>query len=331
MKDVIGFGSLSISLFFEIKNPKILDLRTEEFEEGGESFGDAEDFQHYLDFVSHIGRKVWRQDGGEEASVALALAKMGFDIGFLGKVGKDKFGDFLIEMLDGVDTSQIIKGGFTGVSLVLMPEQGRESSLIFLNANNSLAPEEVDLTYLNNSRFLHMGSFRGDVSYETQKQVVREISPSVKLSFQVDKSDVLRGLQKVLPFIARSYVVFLDNHELQSLTNKDHETGAKELLDYGAANIACQMGDGAWYVASQKETLVMPASKKLDFEKKSHAKSFFVAGFLASLLLAKPLDESVAIATEIVTRLSSDFYKKSLPDKELLDMVLLERQSLKER
>jgi sugar/nucleoside kinase (ribokinase family) len=97
MKDVIGLGCLSVNLFFQIKNPEISDLKIEEFDKPGEMYRSSEDFQHYLDFVTRIGRKVWQHGGEEEANVVSILAKMGFDVGFVGKVGEDKFGEFLID------------------------------------------------------------------------------------------------------------------------------------------------------------------------------------------------------------------------------------------
>jgi len=64
MKDIVGLGSLSVSLCFQIKSPEIFDLKIQEFDRKGERYGSSKDFQHYLDFVSRIGRKVWQRGGG---------------------------------------------------------------------------------------------------------------------------------------------------------------------------------------------------------------------------------------------------------------------------
>ncbi len=74
MKDVIGFGCLNVNLTFQIKNPEIVDSRIREFGIEGETYGGAEDFEHYLDFVSHMGRRVWQSGGGKEARVVWSMA-----------------------------------------------------------------------------------------------------------------------------------------------------------------------------------------------------------------------------------------------------------------
>jgi len=326
MKDVIGFGSLSVSLFFQIRNPQSLDLKIEEFDKEGEKYSSPEHFRDYLNFVSHIGRKVWQHSGEEEANVILELANMGFDCGFVGKVGQDKFGDFLIENLKGVDTSRVNKEGFTGVSLVLVPEKGAKSSLVFPNSNNYLRFEELDLAYLNNAKFLHMGSFGGGVSFETQKRLAEEIAPSVAISFSIGKQNALRGLQSILPLIRRSLITFLNDQELTLLTGKEYKAGVKELLDYGTTIVGCQVENKGWYVASRQEDFF--ASTPPNDEDESNAAHLFIAGVLAGLLLAKPLEKCVAVASKLVARRNLPG-GRNFPDKEFLDLIMSERETPK--
>src|SRR4051794_29529827 len=56
------------------------------------------------------GRQFLKSAGGAPANVAAAIAKLGGDAAFSGKVGKDPFGDFLKQTLDAanVDTSMLV-------------------------------------------------------------------------------------------------------------------------------------------------------------------------------------------------------------------------------
>ncbi len=330
MKDIICLGSLSISLFFQIKNPENFNLGIVEFEKNGKKCGSSEHFQSYLNFVSHIGRKVWQRSGEEEANIALALARMGFNVGFMGKVGEDKFGDFLIESLVDLDTSRIKKGGFTGVRMVLLTAGESESRLVFRNANDSFTYEDADIPYLNKTPFLHMSPFIGDISLETQKRVVEEINSSVKISLRIGRDNANQELHRIIPLINKSYILFLDNYELKSLNVKEYPQGIKELLDYGPKNIVCKVENKGWHIASKDEDFFIPIQKKRDHMERSNSIDFFLVGFLASSLIEKSLYECALIAAELETRYSSVHMQKSFPDKELLDMILIEKRGLKD-
>lgn len=298
-------------------------MQIEEFVEG-EKYASQGQFERYLDFISHIGRKVWQCDGGPEASLAAALARAGFNIGFLGKLGKDKFADFLIHGLKGVDTSHVRKEGFTGVRLVLHREDSEESSLVFPNANESLRLEEIDLAYLNDTRFFHTAPFMNSLSFETQKQLLERIAPSVKLTLRIGGESAVTGVDTLSPLISKSYVTFVDERELRILTGKDCREGSRELLERGTKNVVCRVEDEGWHTASGEADFLVRTSKVP--ESKDAGGTVFMLGFLTGMLLNKPLNECTAIGAELESRCQSE-NARNLADNELLEIILSEREN----
>jgi fructokinase len=68
------------------------------------------DFVPTTSGVSLAGAEAFKKaPGGAPANVAAGLAKLGVSSGFMGKVGEDAFGHFLVDTLAeaGVDTSQV--------------------------------------------------------------------------------------------------------------------------------------------------------------------------------------------------------------------------------
>ncbi|MDC7126002.1 MAG: carbohydrate kinase, partial [Spirochaetales bacterium] len=63
-----------------------------------------------------------KKPGGAPANVSAAAARLGNDAAFLGKLGKDAFGDFLVETISasGVDTSCILRTDKANTSLAFV-------------------------------------------------------------------------------------------------------------------------------------------------------------------------------------------------------------------
>jgi len=102
--------------------------------------------------------------GGAPANVAVGLAKLGVDSGFIGKVGDDPFGDFLRQTLDrnAVDTSYLISGtgSRTTLAFVATRSDGSKDITFYRNpgADIQLAPEEIEEAYIQSAELFHYGS-----------------------------------------------------------------------------------------------------------------------------------------------------------------------------
>lgn len=85
--------------------------------------------------------------GGKGANQAVQCAKLGIDTIMVGKVGRDAFGDTLVENLEGygVDCSCIGRSGSpTGVGVVHALEDGSVYASIITGANFDITIEEID-------------------------------------------------------------------------------------------------------------------------------------------------------------------------------------------
>lgn len=102
--------------------------------------------------------------GGAPANVLAALAKMGRNTSFIGKVGQDQFGEYLKGILQDcrIETKGIVFSEETKTTLafVHLNDQGERSFSFFRNpgADMMLKDEEVDLELIKNSKIFHFGS-----------------------------------------------------------------------------------------------------------------------------------------------------------------------------
>ena len=331
-KDVIGWGALNTDLIYEIESVEILRSVFPDVESGGEYFVDAEEKFSFLQaLVKKIGTLKVQSGGGQSANTVTALAKMGFETGFIGKVGCDDYGDFLLHELSEVDTSRIVREGKSGICLIVVDKCKERTNFVFPNCNDTLNESEIDLNYIANAEFLHLSSFVGAKPLEAQKKIVETISTNIKVSFDPGELYCRRGLKELLPIVERSYIIFLTEKEILYLLRLDsYQWGSKELLDCGPSIVVCKRGREGSIIFTQKETIEMPA-QEVQAVDATGAGDVYAAGFLAGLLTGVTMEECASFATKVASHSVTGFGREKYPDVEYkrihLQGVLSERKT----
>jgi ribokinase len=90
-----------------------------------------------------------RVPGGKGANQAVAAARLGADVRFVGCVGDDDFGRIARRGLDeaGVDLSglRVVEGEQTGIALILVARGGENQIVVVPGANRQLVPDDYGL------------------------------------------------------------------------------------------------------------------------------------------------------------------------------------------
>lgn len=90
-----------------------------------------------------------RVPGGKGANQAVAAARLGADVRFVGCVGDDDFGRLARRGLEeaGVDLSglRVVSGGQTGIALILVGRDGDNQIVVVPGANRELVPEDYGI------------------------------------------------------------------------------------------------------------------------------------------------------------------------------------------
>ncbi|MBV8219877.1 MAG: ribokinase [Solirubrobacterales bacterium] len=84
-----------------------------------------------------------RVPGGKGANQAVAAARLGADVTFVGRIGSD---DLVLRSLEneGIDTTAVVRDdGETGVALIMVDAAGENVIVVAPGANRRLAPEDV--------------------------------------------------------------------------------------------------------------------------------------------------------------------------------------------
>ena len=279
--DVVGFGALNVDKLFKVN-------RLAKAEE--ESF--IEDYAEAC--------------GGSAANSAVGLARLGCKVGFIGKVGCDKEGDSLVNDFrkEGVDVNGTIreKHGKSGSVLGFVDKKGARALYIDSGVNDTITFDEINVEYASQAQFLHLTSFVGEKSFQTQKRLLAALPKSVRVSFDPGVLYARKGFAYLEPIIKKTYVLMPNAIELELLTGEpDYCKGADFMVGRGVKIVAVKLGGDGCYVTDGRERhLIEPFKVKV--VDTTGAGDAFCAGFLYGLINGKSLFECGRVGNFVASR-----------------------------
>jgi sugar/nucleoside kinase (ribokinase family) len=100
--------------------------------------------------------------GGSATIFACGAARLGLRVAFVGKVGDDVFGRFMVEALNlrGIDTSGVVRDPVVKTGLTVILSRGQDRAMLtYAGTIGALRYDEIDLEILALARHVHMGSY----------------------------------------------------------------------------------------------------------------------------------------------------------------------------
>jgi fructokinase len=203
------------------------------------------------------GRQFLKSAGGAPANVSAAIAKLGGDSSFSGKVGKDPFGYFLKQKLEAVnvDTSMLVmdEKATTTLAFVSLKKNGDRDFVFHRGADALLTIGDIDQDTISQSKILHFGSATAMLSDPFCTTYLNLISNAKDegqfISFDPNyRGDLWEGRSHVFVTFAKKAIALSDfvkvsDEELEIITGtKDYEEGVNILHALGAKIIAVTLG-----------------------------------------------------------------------------------------
>ncbi len=190
--------------------------------------------------------------GGATCNFLVAVSACEKSTVFMSKVGKDTFGDLLINTMKsvGVDTKGIVQDDkvFTTLAFVTIDETGNRSFAFARKpgADTCLSFEEIDLSIIDSSKVFHFGTLsltdepvytatRKIIEYAKNQGKLITFDPNLRLplwkSAEQAKTQILWGL-------SQSDIVKISDEEVEFLWDCTPEEGAERLLSEFGVSLA---------------------------------------------------------------------------------------------
>jgi fructokinase len=211
----------------------------------GESLSDVE-----LGFIA--------RPGGAPANVAVAASRLGSGAAFVGSVGEDLFGDFILRALEseGVETGGVSRQSApTRTSLAFVeigPDGDREFTFYRSSpaADELLSTEDVTEDLLVGASFVNFGSIHRIAELARE----HDVPVAFDVNFREHLWESREAAREVVgPLLDLSTIVKLGDDELEPLLGThDAEEAAQGLLDRGVPLALISKGpEGAFYATRE--------------------------------------------------------------------------------
>jgi fructokinase len=238
-----------------------------------------------------------KSPGGAPANVAVGLARLGCPSTFLGKVGDDVLGRFMIDTLKnyGVNTFHMFKTDHvrTGAVFVTLSDNGEREFDFYINpsADRFLDEKEIQPSLFTDHKILHIGSISliDDPSKSATEKAVKlarengmwvSYDPNLRLSLW--KTPAL-ARETIISMLPHADIVKISEEELEFITGlKKVEEGIKVLQEYNIPLLFITLGEDGSYVVTKDGGEYIPAKPAAAVDT-TGAGDAFVSGMLYGL------------------------------------------------
>jgi sugar/nucleoside kinase (ribokinase family) len=245
--------------------------------------------------------------GGSTANTAVALARLGIPSSFIGKVGNDGYGQFVLRDLEkeGVEIKQIVKDNQAYTAMILAIIDAKNERNIFVwpptgGAHTQLKLNEITADFSQALWFHTSGLNLGEApTCDTLLKSMHEAkSQGVPISLDLNLRLEFFGWrenfkEKVWEAISLADVIFGSGpDELMPITGANSIESALETLCKDGKTIIARLGNQGAILKTPEETRQVPAFKVPVIDTLG-AGDAFNGGFIAAQLRNRSLTESV--------------------------------------
>ncbi|SNR96877.1 2-dehydro-3-deoxygluconokinase [Anaerovirgula multivorans] len=263
-----------------------------------------------LRYVHNFNKSI----AGAESNVAIALARLGHEVGWFSKLGDDEFGRYIKAVIrgEGVDVSRASIDSERSTGLLFKERFAHVNPNVYYYRKNSAASnittEDLDLDYIRSAKILHVTGITLALSHTARETVYKAIevakSNNVLISFDPNIRLKLWNIEEaksiIMDIIKMTDIAFPGKEEGKLLlgTDEPKEIG-RFFLNMGCKIVATKLGKEGCYIASRENEELVAGYIVEKPEDTVGAGDGFAAGFLSGILRNLNLRECGQLANAV--------------------------------
>ena len=283
MKKVIGIGNALTDMLVNLKSDAVLD-----------TFGIARGSMSLVD--SALQSKISKSVAGLPYSLSLggsadntirAMARLGTQVGFIGKVGRDTTGDFFEQALQNLGIAPTIFRGEhrSGKCVSLVSPDGERTMLTHLGAAMELRAEEISAEIFDGYDCLYIEGYLVQDHSLIESAMRMAKSRGLKVAIDLASFNVVEENRDFLRRITREYVdiVFANEDEAKVFSGESEPINALQHISEMCDLAVVKIGTKGALIKHGSEVIhvgIMAAAKRVDT---TGAGDFYAAGFIHGL------------------------------------------------
>ena len=242
--------------------------------------------------------------GGKGCNQAIAIARLGGEVNFISKIGKDDYGQLAINTLDqnNIDTSTIIQSADhqTGVAGIMIDKKtGKNAINVITGAPSTLTIEEVNknIEKIKNSKiFLTQLEIPKDVTLYTLKKAKE--NKVLTILNPAPASEISKEFYNYIDYFTPNETEAEFYTGIKITNEKQAKEASIKLLNLGLKKVIITLGEKGLFYSDGNEDIYLKATpvKAIDT---TGAGDAFNGGLAYALSKNKSIKESLSLANQV--------------------------------
>ena len=246
-----------------------------------------------------VGIKFAQNPGGKGDNQAVAAARSGADITFLGAIGDDYYGEILKKNLEDNNVKhslKVVPNMSCQVATILVDKEGRNSIIIVPGANNYVDKKQIDdneklidesdIILLQLEIPIETVEYAIDMAYKKNKIIILNPAPGQPLS-----KNILKKVNYLTPNESElSLITGMPTSNLEEI-----KLASKKIIELGAQNLIVTLGEKGCLLCNKEGSKLFPAFPTVAVDTTA-AGDCFAGVFVTYLSKGFTIDEAIKYA-----------------------------------
>ena len=327
MDKIIGMGNALIDVLVTLQGDALLDEMN--LPKGSMQLIDEAKFLKIRNKFADV--KTHKATGGSAGNTVLALANLGAQPGFIGKIGKDDFGQYFKKngLKRGIDMNLLVGDLPTGVASTFISPDGERTFGTYLGAAATMKAENLTLDMFKGYAYLYIEGYLvqdHDLIFRAM-QLAKEAGAQICLDMA--SYNIVAEELDFFTTLINKYVdiVFANEEEARAYTGKDAWEAINEISAMCSV-VVVKLGAQGSCIKKGTECIkleIPPVKKVVDI---TGAGDYYAAGFLYGLTCGYSLEKCSIIgsilASNVIQVVGTTLSKKKWDEIKLNIEALLQ-------
>ena len=313
MKKILGIGNALVDILVQLPNDE--PLHKLELPKGSMQLIDQTTMKRISDATSLLEKHV--ATGGSASNTSVALARLGCNVGFIGKVGHDELGSFYSDDLTNNNvTPHLLKSDLpSGRCNVLISTDTERTMATYLGAAVTLNADDLNIETFRQYDILHIEGYL----VQNYNLITRagQLAKEAGLMVSIDLASyniVAENIDFLKDFVAKYVdIVFANEEEATAFTKLPAEQAVHTIAQQASLAIV-KVGSKGSYIKHDDTLLHIPAEKVKPIDT-TGAGDVYAAGFLYGYANNLPLKRCAEIGTLCAAQVIEEIGAKITPER----------------
>ena len=313
MKKILGIGNALVDILVQLPNDE--PLHKLELPKGSMQLIDQTTMKRISNATSLLEKHV--ATGGSASNTSVALARLGCNVGFIGKVGHDELGSFYSDDLTNNNvTPHLLKSDLpSGRCNVLISTDSERTMATYLGAAVTLSAEDLNIETFKQYDILHIEGYL----VQNYNLITRagQLAKEAGLTVSIDLASyniVAENINFLQDFVAKYVdIVFANEEEATAFTQLPAEQAVHSIAQQASLAIV-KVGAKGSYIKQGDTLLHIPAEKVKPIDT-TGAGDVYAAGFLYGYANNLPLSRCAEIGTLCAAQVIEEIGAKITPER----------------